>query len=350
MSSVLDTGGVKMKIKIGSIGLGRLGYEHARNIAASVPGAELAALCDMDEVKLAKTAEELEVPHRYTDFSLMCKNPELDAVVIVSPSACHTEHIKIALESEKHVFCEKPLDTTVERCREAEKIVEAHPDKIFMLGFMRRYDYSYRKAKEKLDNGDIGRPILIRSYTQDPISSIESTLKFAPYSGGQFLDMCVHDIDLCRWFTGGKHPKNLWGIGGCFAYPQYRDWNDGDNVSCLIQFEDETMAFLFAGRAAAHGCNVETEIIGTKGTLRIGSVGTDSLLEVMSDHGVCRECYPDFMSRWHDAYVAEMTEFVSCIKERRQPDVSVYDGTAASATAYRLKESFEQGKMLDAGF
>lgn len=335
-----------MKIKIGSVGLGRLGYEHAVNIATCVPGAELTALCDMDAAKLKATAEELGVPYTYGDFAEMCANPELDAIVIVSPSACHSEHIKIALAAGKHVFCEKPLDVTVERCKETEKIVGAYPDKIFMLGFMRRFDNSYRKAKEKIERGDIGRIVLIRSYTQDPIASIENTLKFAPHSGGQFLDMCVHDIDLCRWFTGGQQPKNIWGIGGCFAYPQYRDWNDGDNVSCLIQFEDETMAFIFAGRAAAHGCNVETEIIGTLGTLRIGSVGTDSMLEVMSSHGVSRECYPDFMMRWHDAYIAEMKEFISCIREGRQSDVTVQDGTAASETAYRCKESFETGMML----
>ncbi|MCP1101416.1 myo-inositol 2-dehydrogenase/D-chiro-inositol 1-dehydrogenase [Aequitasia blattaphilus] len=334
------------KICIGSIGLGRLGYEHAKNIATRIPGAELTALCDVDSVRLAQVAQELGVKNTYEDYEEMCKNPELDGICIVSPSSFHTEHIRIALENGKHVFCEKPLDTTVEKCKQGEAIVSAHPDKVFMLGFMRRYDHSYIKAKEKIDNGDIGRIILIRAYTQDPVATIESTLKFAPNSGGQFLDMCVHDIDLCNWFTGGQKPKNLWAIGGCFAYPQYREWNDGDNVGCMIQYEDETMAFLFAGRAAAQGCNVETEIIGTKGTLRIGSVGTDSMLEVLSENGVCRECYTDFMYRWHEAYISELEEFVNCIIENRQPDVTVYDGTLASQTAYRAKESFETGKML----
>jgi len=334
------------KLRIGSIGLGRLGYEHAYNLATRVPGAELVALCDVDADKLAQVADELEVEHRYHDFAEMCKNPDIDAVCIVSPSGFHAEHIRIALDAGKHVFCEKPLDVTIEKCHEAEKAVEAHPDLLCMIGFMRRYDVSYRKAKEKIDRGDIGRVVLVRSYTQDPIATIESTLKFAPTSGGQFLDMSVHDADLCRWLTGGQTPKNLWAIGGCFAYPQYREWNDGDNVSALIQFEDETMAFLFAGRAAAQGCNVETEIIGTLGTLRIGSVGTDSMLEVMSDHGVCRECYPDFMFRWHDAYVNEMIEFVNCVREGRPSPVTVYDGTAALEIAYRCKESFESGKML----
>lgn len=333
------------KIKMGSVGLGRLGYEHATNIATQIPEAELVALCDLDTEKLDKVAKELGVKYTYTDFEEMCQNEEVDAIAIVSPSSMHPKQIKMALEAGKHVFSEKPLGTTVEECKAAEKAVEAHPDKVFMLGFMRRYDPSYRDAKAKIDNGDIGRIIMVRSYTQDPIATIESTLKFAPHSGGQFLDMCVHDIDLCRWLIGTE-PKNMWGIGGCFEFEQYRDWNDADNVSCTMQFEDETMAFMFAGRAAAHGSNVETEIIGTRGTLRIASVPAKNLLEIMDQHGVRRECYMDFLERWHEAFVSEMKEFVACVQENRKPEVTVYDGTAVSEIAYRCKESFETGKML----
>ena len=332
-------------IKIGSVGLGRLGYEDASKIATRVPGAELTANCDINADRVKEVAEELDVKYQYTDFAEMCNNPELDAIAIVSPSMFHAEQIKIALDAGKHVFCDKPLDTTVEKCKLAEKAVEAHPDKVFMLGFMRRYDYSYRIAKKKIDNGDIGKVILVRCYSQDPRSTIEGTLKFAPHSGGQFLDMCVHDIDLVRWFTGSE-PKNVWSIGGVYEFDLYRELNDGDNVSCMMQCENDAMAFMFAGRAAAQGSNVETEIVGTLGTLRIGSVGSDSLLEVMSKNGVCRELYPDFPERWHEAYTYELTEFVKCVREGRKPEVTVYDGTAASKIAYRCKESFETGEML----
>jgi len=119
----------------------------------------------------------------------MCRNPELDAIVIVSPSFLHCQQIEIAMNNGKHVFCEKPLGTDVEQCKAAEKVIEAHPDLIFQLGFMRRFDKSYAEAKRKIDNGDIGKVVLVRSYTQDPRSTIESTLKFAPHSGGQYLDM-----------------------------------------------------------------------------------------------------------------------------------------------------------------
>lgn len=333
------------KIKIGSVGLGRLGYEHAQNIANRIPNAELLALCDVNESRLQEVAAELGVPKTYTDFQALCDDPEIEAVVLVTPSALHVEQIAYAMKKGKHVFCEKPLGVDVEQCKAAEKVVEAYPELTFMLGFMRRFDPSYVEAKAKIDRGDIGKVILVRSYTIDPVSCIESTLKFAPHSGGQFLDMCVHDIDLLRWFTGSE-VKNLWAIGGVFEYPLYRELDDGDNVAAMLQCENEAMGFLFAGRAAPHGSHVETEVIGTKGTLRICAVPAASHVEVFSEHGVCRECYPDFMSRWHQAYLNEIESFCDCILKGQKPEVTVYDGTAVSEAAYRCKESFETGKML----
>ena len=333
------------KLKIGIIGVGRLGYEHACNIANRVPGSELVAICDKDFDRAKSVAEELGITAVYSDAKDLCANPEVEAVAIITNTDSHVEMIKIAMDAGKHVFCEKPLSDTVEKCKEAEKIIESHPELIFMLGFMRRYDHSYRVAKQKMENGDIGDVILVRCYSQDPISIIQGTLEYAPRSGGQFIDMSIHDIDLIRWLTGSE-PKKLWAIGGCFEFKQYKDWDDGDNVPCLMQCENDAMAFFFAGRAAAHGSHVETEIVGTRGTLRIAGVPASSMVEVMSEHGVCHECYQDFVTRWHDAYITEMEEFCDCVANGRQGSPNVYDGTASTNIAFRCKESFLKNELL----
>ena len=333
------------KLKIGIIGVGRLGYEHACNIANRVPGSELVAIADKNFDRAKQVAEELGVTAVYQDPKALCEDPNVEAVAIVTNTDSHVDMIQLAMDANKHVFCEKPLADTVEKCKKAEEIVAAHPDLIFMLGFMRRYDHSYQIAKKKMENGDIGDVILVRCYSQDPISIIEGTLEYAPRSGGQFIDMSIHDFDLIRWLTGSE-PKKLWAIGGCYEFKQYKDWDDGDNVSGLMQMENETMAFFFAGRAAAHGSAVETEIIGTRGTLRISSVPTDSLVEVMSKHGVCRECYQDFLTRWHDAYVTEMEEFCDCVATGRKATPGVIDGTQSTKIAFRCKESFLKNELL----
>ena len=333
------------KIKIGAIGLGRLGYQHAKNVAFRIPNAELTAMCDLNNEKLEEVKNEWNIKYTYNDFNEMIKNEELDAIVISSPSGLHTEQIANALEAGLHVFCEKPLGTTVEECKVAEAAVEKHADKVFMLGFMRRYDPSYAYAKEKIANGEIGTPILFRGYSQDPESCIEGAIAYAGHSGGQFIDMAVHDIDLVRWMMGSE-PKSIFAIGGCYAHPEFAEYNDGDNVGALMHLESQAMAFIFAGRTAPHGYNVETEIIGTEGILRIASVPQKNLVEIIDNSGVRKECSQDFIERFETAYVDELNEFVNCIVEGRKPEVTVYDGTKCTEIAYKCKESFENNELI----
>jgi myo-inositol 2-dehydrogenase/D-chiro-inositol 1-dehydrogenase len=333
------------KVRIGSVGLGRLGLRHVENIALKMQNAELAAICDVDRPKLEQTADRLGVRHKFTAFEDLVSCKDIDAVVLVSPSALHTRQIKAALDAGKHVFSEKPLGITIAECKEAEKAVESHPDLVFMLGFMRRFDESYKYAHDKVVAGEIGRPVLFRSYGQDPEKFIAGSIAFAPHSGGAFLDMAVHDIDLARWFTGSE-PETVYAIGGCYAHPEFAAHKDGDNVSCLMKFKNDCMVFLFAGRTAPHGYNVETEIIGTKGILRIASVPQKNLVEILDSHGVRKECSENFLERFDAAYVNEIQEFVNCIKEGRKPEITVYDGTRVSEIAYTCKAAFEQGTLL----
>ncbi len=334
-----------MTIRIGAVGLGRLGHRHAWNLRFAIPGVELAALCDADAEKLHAVARDWGVARTYTDFAAMIDGGGLDAVAIVSPSHLHTAQIAAALERGLHVFSEKPLGTTVEECRIAEAAVEKHPDRVFMLGFMRRYDPSYAYAKKMIAEGRIGRPFLVRGYCQDPESAIQGAIAYAGHSGGQFIDMAVHDIDLARWFMGSD-PKSIFAIGGCYAHPEFAQYSDGDNVAALMHLKDDGMAFLFAGRTAPHGYNVETEIMGTQGILRIASVPQKNLVEILDRHGVRKECSQNFLERFGDAYLAEMNEFVRCINEGCRPEVTVYDGTKCTEIAYKCKEAFETNELV----
>jgi myo-inositol 2-dehydrogenase/D-chiro-inositol 1-dehydrogenase len=333
------------RVRIASVGLGRLGLRHAENVAARIPNAELVALCDINEKALKETAQKLNVPKTFTTFEEMIAQPDIDAVILVSPSALHTGQISAALEAGKHVFSEKPLGTTVEECKKAEAAVHKHKDKVFMLGFMRRFDESYIYAHDKVASGAIGKPVLFRAYSQDPEKFIEGAIAFAPHSGGEFLDMCVHDIDLARWFTGSE-PATAYAIGGCYAHPEFGKYADGDNVSCLMKFKNDCMVFLFAGRTAPHGYNVETEIIGTKGILRIASVPQKNLVEILDNYGVRKECSENFLERFENAYLNEVKEFVDCIISGRKPQVTVEDGTRVSEIAYSCKAAFESGDLV----
>ena len=335
-------------LRLAVVGLGRLGEQHAINAARSIRGAELVALCDADGNKLRAVGERLGVRHLTSDFDALLAIPEVEALVIVSPSPFHTKQIEKALAAGKHVFSEKPLGVTVDECLEAEKAVAAHPDRTFMLGFMRRFDESYAYARAKVKAGDIGRPILFRGYSQDPEKFIHEAIDFAPRSGGLFLDMAVHDIDLARWFLESE-PVELWAAGDCYAHREFAKSNDVDNAGCMMKFRNGALAFLFSGRTAPHGYNVEAEIIGTAGILRIAAVPQKNMVEILDGHGVRRECSQRFLERFFVSYITEVQEFVDCVREGRKPEITVQDGVCASRIAYKCKESFETGKLVATG-
>lgn len=328
------------RIKTGHIGLGRLGRQHAYNLRFRISSAELVALCDIDERALEDLGSAWGVEKRYADFEEMAEDGEIEAVSISSPSGLHCAQIELALRNGKHVFCEKPLGVTLEECSHLLELEKEYPNLVIMPGFMRRFDPSYKEAKDRIERGDIGRPFMVRSYSQDPIKNIEGAIAYAPHSGGEFLDMCVHDIDLCRWYLGAE-PTEVYAIGGCYAFEEFAKYDDGDNVSCLMKFENDAMAFLFAGRTAPHGYNVETEIIGTEGILRIANVPQKNLLEILDKNGVRKECSQNFLERFETAYLKEMEEFLNCVAEGRKPLLSVEDGARAAKIAYSCKESFE---------
>jgi myo-inositol 2-dehydrogenase / D-chiro-inositol 1-dehydrogenase len=334
-----------MGIKIGIVGLGRLGKRHAENAAARVPHLDLRAVCSVIPEEVDEFCRQWEIPEGYTDFDEMIQKGNLDAVIIASSSGAHCTQIEKALTAGLHVFCEKPLGVNLDECRIAEKSVESYPEQVFMLGFMRRFDPSYQYAKMKLDAGAIGSPILYRGYSIDPESAIEGAIRFAPTSGGQFLDMAVHDIDLARWFLNGN-ASSVYAIGGSYVHPEFKEYQDGDNVTALMKFDNETMAFILAGRTAPHGYHIETEIIGTKGTLRIGSTPSTNLVEILDQHGVRHECDQNFLERFEQAYLNELQIFASCILTGEKPDVSVYDGTSATRIAEAATRSFKSGELV----
>jgi myo-inositol 2-dehydrogenase / D-chiro-inositol 1-dehydrogenase len=335
------------KIKVGMVGLGRLGAIHAENIAFALRNTTLSALCSLDEQELANASRTLNVNTSacYRDFDHMIEKESLDAVVIASSSGQHCQQVKRALERGLHVFCEKPLGVTVGECRDVESAVEKYAGQVFMLGFMRRYDASYQYARKKIEEGYIGRPILFRGYSVDPLQAIAGYLKYAKHSAGQFLDMAVHDIDMARWLLKSE-PSTVYAIGGAFEYPEVEAYGDGDNVSALMQFKNQAMVFLLAGRTASHGYNIETEIIGTKATLRIGAVPQANLVEILDHSGVRHECSQSFPERFGQAFKNELQEFIDCIVEKRKPEVSVYDGTRATEIAIAATESFKNRTLL----
>lgn len=337
----------KKTIKFGIIGLGRLGRVHAENIATKVAGAELVAACSLISEELTYATEVLGVTETYSDYADMVQSDNIDAVAIVSPSGLHIEHIELALANDLHVFCEKPIGINIDAIKKIIPVIEASP-KTFMLGFMRRYDESYTYAKSLVDSGQLGTITAIRCYSVDPARDIDGFLNFVKNgkSGGIFFDMAVHDIDVIRWLTGSE-AKRVWAVGHNKAYPHLTELGELETGMAMMELQDNTVCFLLSGRNAAHGYQVETEIIGTKGSLTIGHHPEKNLVAVFNEQGVVRPCSQNFPERFKQAFINELQAFVDHINNQTQPSITATDGLMASVVAQAMEDSFTTQTLLE---
>lgn len=335
------------EVRFGIVGLGRLGRIHANNLAKNVPGSKLAAACSIVPEELEYAKNELGVEEVYETFDEMINSSSINAVAIVSPSGFHVEQITKAMNKGLHVFSEKPLGLNVAEIESVIEVIDNHPDQVFMLGFMRRYDESYQYAKQLVDDGEIGELTVMRCYGIDPSKGMESFVKFAKNSnsGGLFADMSIHDIDLVRWFTKAEVSK-VWALGKNAAYPELDELGELETGAAMMELEDKTIALLVAGRNASYGYHVETELIGTKGTIRIANVPEKNLVTILNEHGSVRPTSQDFPERFKVAFINEMKEFVSCVKENRQPEGNANDGLQATKVAAACNDSWEQNELV----
>src|SRR6185436_18576867 len=154
-------------LRIGIAGVGRMGRHHASNLAQRVVGAELVAACSPVADELAWARDTLGVAHGYNDYAQLLAHPGLDAVFLATPTTLHADQIAGALQAGKHVFSEKPLALNLDDCLRVEAVAAKHPRQIAMIGYVRRFDPSYRDAFDKIKAGAIGRPFLARSQTTD---------------------------------------------------------------------------------------------------------------------------------------------------------------------------------------
>lgn len=258
------------RLRFGVVGLGRLGKRHAENLAYRVPGASLVAACSPLEEERAWAREALPEPRLYDVYAALLADRDVDAVWLVTPSSLHAQQIIDALRAGKHVFCEKPLSLDIAECERVLAEAARHPHLLATIGFMRRFDPSYKDAFDKIQSGAIGRPFLVRSQTTDKNDEDGFFVRFSATSGGIFLDCTVHDIDVARWLLGKPRAKRVFAAGAVALHEGLREFGDVDNGVAICEFEDGKLAMFYASRTQAHGNDTHSEVIGTAGALAVG--------------------------------------------------------------------------------
>lgn len=333
-------------LRIGVVGLGRLGRRHAENLAFRVPGAALAAACSPLAEECAWARERFAATRVYDDYAALLADDAVDAVWLVTPSSLHAQQIVDALHAGKHVFCEKPLSLDVAECERVLGVAARYPHLKVTIGFMRRFDPSYRDAFGKVQAGAIGRPFLVRSQTCDQNDPEGFFVRFAPTSGGIFLDCTVHDIDVARWLLGFPRAKRVYASGTIALHEGLRAAGDVDNGVAICEFEGGQLAVFYASRTMAHGNDTSSEVIGTAGALTVGRNPRANRVEIYDGTGIRNECTPTFFDRFEEAFLCEAQAFVAAVTNGEQAGATLADALEATRIGGALRRSLETGEAV----
>ncbi len=329
-------------VRLAVIGLGRIGAFHADTLSRldrvdellltdPVPGAADSVAARLQDHVAAKTvASAVEV------FA-----SDVDGVVVATPTMTHVELIEAALRAGVPVFCEKPVAADPATATDLVPLAATTGVPV-QIGFPRRFDPAFRKAKEELDAGVLGRLTTVRSTTLDPAPPPHAYLA---KSGGMFRDCAIHDLDTVRWMTG-REIVEIYATGTAAGDPFFAEIGDVDTASIVLTFDNGTLGVISTTRYNGRGYDVRLELHGSADSV---AAGLDASLPLRStEPGVT---FPDhaphqfFMDRFAKAFRAELGAFLDVVAGAPSP-CSLADGLEASWLAEACVLSFARRRPV----
>lgn len=328
-------------LRVGVIGAGRIGRVHAENLAFRLPGAELAMVADPLASAAESCARALKLERWTADYREVLADKTIQAVVIASSTDTHATLIEEAAAAGKDIFCEKPIDLDLARVDRALAAVDRAGVRL-QVGFNRRFDPSFAKARELIANGGIGKPHMIKVTSRDPKPA---SLEYLAVSGGLFTDMTIHDFDVVRWLMG-EEVVELFAMGAVLVDPAIGKLGDVDTAMISLRYGSGALGNIDNSRQAVYGYDVRVEVFGSKGAVTIGNV-TPTALTHTTPNGVKGDTPMFwFIERFETAYLNEMREFIGCIHEDRAPAVTGQDGRAPLLMAQAAWTSIREGRSV----
>lgn len=334
----------KHLLGIGLIGAGRAGLIHGRNFSHRVEGAALVALSDPHEPMREAAGAELGLASCYERYEELIEDPKVDAVVIVTPTKFHRDIAIAAAQRGKHILCEKPMAMSPHECAEMIEAA-AQAGVVLQIGFMRRFSKPFQEMKRRIDGGEIGDVVSVRSLTHGP--SLPRRWMFdLKASNGPLAEVNSHDIDTIRWMTGSE-VMEVFALGGNFRSPEARgEFPDFyDNVTLLARFANGMQGTISGAQGVAYGYDSRCEVLGTKGILFSGSLQSLAFTQATSE-GLLSPIVTSWRDLFAEAYLAEDQEFILSIREQRPPKVTGLDGLRAVEVVNAGNESIRTGQPV----
>ncbi|PAB56645.1 inositol 2-dehydrogenase [Anaeromicrobium sediminis] len=329
-------------IRVGIIGVGRIGRLHTENICYNVPMAKVVSIADpfMSE-DTEKWANNLGITKCYKDYNNILNDKEVDAVFICSSTNTHAPISIEAIEAHKHVFCEKPVDLSIEKIVEVMEVLK-HKDIKYQVGFNRRFDHNFKAVRDAVANNKIGDPHIMRITSRDPAPP---PIEYVKVSGGLFLDMTIHDFDMARYLVDSD-VKEIFVQADVLVDDAIGEVGDVDTAIVSMKMENGTLAIIENSRKAVYGYDQRVEILGSQ-----GMVGTKNDLPstavISNENGVTGEKpLHFFLERYMDSFKKEVIAFVDAINNDTPVPVDINDGLKSVIIGMAAKKSLEEGRPV----
>ena len=328
-------------LNIGLIGAGRIGKVHAESIATRIPGARLAGVADINLAAARSLASQWNAPRATADYRELLEDRSLGAVAICSATDTHAQIICEAAAAGKHIFCEKPIHFDLARISQTLTAVEKAGVK-FQVGFNRRFDPGFAKARELVAAGKVGALHVVRITSRDPAPP---PLEYVRVSGGIFLDMTIHDFDMVR-FLSGSEAEEVYTMGATLVDPEIGRAGDVDTCIVTMRLRNGALATIDNSRKAVYGYDQRVEVFGSAGMVVVTNRTPETHVHFAADGVHSSTPFYFFLERYLDAYVAEMREFVRCIETGSAPPVTGRDGLAPVVMGLAATKSLKEGRPV----
>jgi len=329
-------------IKVGLIGAGRIGKLHAENLTTHIPHVELVALADTKPTLAKRVADDFNIPYYFDDYHQIIDHPEIDAVIICSPTNTHAQIIQETSSAGKHVFCEKPIDFDLDRTQKTLESVKKNGIK-FQVGFNRRFDTNFQSLESRILKGEIGDLHILRITSRDPAPP---PISYIEVSGGIFLDMMIHDFDMARYLVKNEVVQ-VYAAGGVMIDKAIGEAGDIDTATVILKFANGVLGTIDNSRQAVYGYDQRIEVFGSNGMIRAENVETDTCI-LSNAKGSHQPPLPHFfLDRYKSSYLTEMVKFLHCIENDTIPEVVGNDGLKAIQIALAAKESYLMNRPIE---
>jgi myo-inositol 2-dehydrogenase/D-chiro-inositol 1-dehydrogenase len=328
------------KVNLAVIGTGRMGSVHVRNIARLIPEANLSAICDLRLEAAQPLADELGIPLVVQDYRELLTDKSIDAILIITSTNTHAAIIEDVARAGKHIFCEKPLALEMKLIDKALAVVKQANIKL-QVGFNRRFDKSFRRVREVVATGEIGRPCILRITDRDPDYP---AMEFLRVSGGMFLDQTIHDFDMARYQIG--EIEEVYAIGSALVNPALAEFGDIDTNVLTLKFANGAVGTIDNSRKAVYGYDQRLEVFCSNGTAMAENEAETTIVkgDALGFHTAPPPHF--FMQRYAPCYVEEVRQFVECVRDDKPTPTTGEDGRMAVALGYAAWKSLHENRPV----